>query len=88
MALSTLRKLLGKQYLRRGNGVVSLPESRRRERLFGDSGRGRTSSVRAASKCIERIPADYSPREDSCVAAFVRLLAATTAANEAAEARE
>ena len=41
MALSTLRKLLGTQYLRRGDGILTTPESRRKERLFGASGTGR-----------------------------------------------
>ena len=35
MALSTLNKLLAAQILRSGDGVFSMPESRRRERLFG-----------------------------------------------------
>ena len=33
--ISTLRKLLGAATLRRGDGVISLPESRRKERLLG-----------------------------------------------------
>eukprot|EP00965_Chrysotila_dentata_P167458 5530108-Pleurochrysis_carterae.AAC.2 len=35
MALSTLKNLLATQQLRRGEGLVSFPESRRDERLFG-----------------------------------------------------
>jgi hypothetical protein len=34
MAISTLRKLLGAQLLRRGDGVIALPDSRRKERLL------------------------------------------------------
>ena len=41
MALSTLRKLLGAQMLRRGDGVLALPDSRRKERLFGQHGGGK-----------------------------------------------
>ena len=41
MALSTLRKLLGAQVLRRGDGVIALPDSRRKERLLA----GRTKLV-------------------------------------------
>ena len=44
MALSTLNKLLAAQVLRSGDGVFSIPESRRKERLFGASGAGRTST--------------------------------------------
>ena len=41
MALSTLRKLLATQYLRRGDGVLTTPDARRKERLFGAGGTGR-----------------------------------------------
>ena len=79
MALSTLNKLLAVRYLRRGDGIESLPASRRRERLFGANGSGRTSSKRAASKCMELLMSsddEYNPREDTCLKAFIRLLAA------------
>mmetsp|Transcript_27709 Transcript_27709/g.67197 ORF Transcript_27709/g.67197 Transcript_27709/m.67197 type:complete len:119 (-) Transcript_27709:214-570(-) len=84
MALSTIRKLLGKSYLRRGHGLISMPESRRRERLFGDGGGGRLSYRRAASTCLELLGNEYRPREDTCLAAFVRLLAARAYEEEAA----
>jgi hypothetical protein len=46
MALSTMRKLLGLQYLRLGDGLVATPMSRRKDRLFGVSGTGRSSAAR------------------------------------------
>eukprot|EP00965_Chrysotila_dentata_P208622 6184803-Pleurochrysis_carterae.AAC.5 len=42
MALSILKNLLATQQLRRGEGFVSVPESRRNERLFGVTGAGHT----------------------------------------------
>ena len=71
MALSTLRKLLGAQMLRRGDGIISLPESRRKERLLA----GRTKLVSKLVK-MEVLLSDYKAREDTCIKAFVRLLAA------------
>ena len=70
--ISTLRKLLGAATLRRGDGVIALPESRRRERLLGV---GRT---KLASKWVksEVLHSDYNPRLDTCIKAFVRALAA------------
>ena len=85
MALSTLRKLLSKRYLREGDGLFSVPESRRRERLFGQTGSGRLSCVRAASACMELLGSDYDPRKDTCLKAFVRQLAANGMAGDAAE---
>ena len=56
--ISTLRKLLGAATLRRGDGVIALPESRRRERLLGV---GRT---KLASKWVksEVLHSDYNTR--------------------------
>ena len=70
--ISTLRKLLGAATQRRGDGVIALPESRRRERLLGV---GRT---KLASKWVksEVLRSDYNPRQDTCIKAFVRALAA------------
>ena len=64
-------------------GVQAI-ESRTRERLFGVSGLGRSSRLCAGIK-IAKLGDDYDPREDTCVRAFVRLLATTTegAAGEA-----
>ena len=68
MALSTLRHLLVAQKLRRGDGPFALPDSRRRERLFGSV--GRTSSMRS-SQVKQEQPNDYKPRKDTCIKAFV-----------------
>ena len=73
MAISTLRKLLGQQMLRRGDGVLALPDSRRKERLL--AGRTKLASKEVKMEVLMR---DYNPREDTCVRAFVRLLAAQT----------
>ena len=70
--ISTLRKLLAASQLRRGDGVMALPDCRRKERLLGV---GRT---KLASKWVklEVLQRDYNPRHDTCIKAFVRLLAA------------
>ena len=75
MALSTLRNLLSKQYLRRGDGIISIPDSRRRERLFGDLGRSKLRSAGIKHE-IRLADPEYRPRDDTCLRAFVRLLAA------------
>ena len=74
MAISTLKKLLGAQTLRRGDGVLKLPDSRRKERLLA----GRTSLATTMVK-LEKLGQDYIPRKDTCIRAFVRLLAAQNA---------
>ena len=70
--------------LRRGDGPdgIVMPDSRRSERLFGDAGR---TSYRSSGVKLEKLEDGYDPREDSCIKAFVRLLAAaaTAAAVEA-----
>ena len=53
-------------------GDYHLPASRRTSRLFGDV--GRTKGQRSGVK-IEKIDADYDPTTDTCVRAFVRLMA-------------
>ena len=84
MALSPLNKLLAAQVLRSGDGVFSIPESRRKERLFGVTGIGRTKALSTGVK-IEKLGADYDPRADTCIKAFVRLLAARAEAESAVE---
>jgi len=76
MAVSTLKHLIISQKLKRGNGPegVCMPASRRNERLFGLSGR---SSYRSNGIKLEKLGDDYEPRDDSCIKAFVRLLART-----------
>ena len=74
VALSTMRNLLGSQTLRRGDGVISMPASRRNERLFGVTGSGRTKHLCTGVK-LENIGKDYDPRLDTSLKAFVRLIA-------------
>ncbi|KAL1525987.1 hypothetical protein AB1Y20_020812 [Prymnesium parvum] len=65
--------------LRRGNGLYATPESRRKERLFGVSGKGRISLPSSGVKLearMQAVDAEYMPANDSCLAAFIRLLAA------------
>ena len=69
--ISTLRKLLGASMLRRGDGVIAMPECRRKERLLGVGRTELTSKVK-----LEVLQSDYKPRLDSCIKAFVRHLAA------------
>lgn len=73
-ALSTLNKLLAANMLRRGNGLYTTPASRRKERLFGVTGSGRTSARRAGVK-LENLAVDYRPQLDTVLKAYVRLLA-------------
>ena len=81
-ALSTLRKLLAKGYLKRGDGVASIPEARRTQRLFSE---GRTKATRAGECKMELLGVGYHPRHDTCIKAFVRLLAARAAAEASPE---
>eukprot|EP00965_Chrysotila_dentata_P177891 5876476-Pleurochrysis_carterae.AAC.1 len=74
MACSTLKNLLATQQLRRGKGLVSVPESRRNKRLFCITGMGRTK-LRSAGARMLQLEREYSPREETCVSAFVRLMA-------------
>lgn len=86
MAISTLKKLMVGRYLRRGDGIIATPESRRKERLFGETGTGRGTRLLANVK-LERLRGpDYSPRLDTCLKAFVRLI--SDAASEEAVADE
>lgn len=57
MVLSTLKHLMVTNVLRRGNGVYATPESRRKERLFGVSGKGRISLPSSGVKLEARIQA-------------------------------
>lgn len=62
MALSTLRKLLARKDFRRGGGI----EFRRRERLFGASGPGRSKRLSSGVK-LEKLGDAYDPRADKCL---------------------
>lgn len=77
MVLSTLKHLMVSNVLHRGHGLYATPECRRKERLFGESGRGRVTLPTSGVKLEERLMAVdgvYKPSEDTCVKAFVRLL--------------
>ena len=85
MALSTLRKLLGTQYLRRGDGILTTTDSRHKERLFGAGGTGRLTLGSRGVK-LEKLRGDgYDPREDTCIAAFIRLMEAAAVSSESPE---
>lgn len=88
MALSTLKKLLAQRYLRRGDGIIATPESRRKERLFGEHGMGRSSRLCTNVKLEKLRGNKYEPREDTCVAAFVRLLAVASSTDETQQCLE
>ena len=75
MAIYTLKNMLVGQLLRRGDGVISFPVSRRHDRLFAAGGAGRTKVMSSSIK-IEKLDAGYDPLDDTCIKAFVRLLAA------------
>ena len=66
LAVSTFSTILAGQYLRRGGGVLALPDCRRTQRLFG-VGRTKlsTSSLWAPG---------YDPCSDTCVRAFVKVM--------------
>ena len=74
MSLSTMRKLLGLQYLRMGEGLIATPMSRRKERLFGVSGSGRTSGQKVLGQCDASTTTAFDPHTDTCVKAYLRLL--------------
>ena len=64
MAISTLNFLLVRGVLRRGDGLVSTPDSRRAERLFGVGGPGRSSGVSTGPKLetLTARPAQHTTR--------------------------
>ena len=73
-AVSTLTKMLATSQLRAGDGMFTMPASRKAERLFGEKATGRTKHVKLEYACDEA--ADYRPENDTCLHAFVRNLAA------------
>ena len=81
-SLSVLKHMLATQVLRRGDGVIATPDSRRKERLFGVHGHGRTKYLSSGIKLENLRSPDYDPRSDSCVKACVRLM------KEAAESQD
>lgn len=85
-ATSVLFKLLAVQKLRQGDGQIAMPASRRGERLFGSGfiATGRSTLVKLEPHGEDG--ADYDPSLDTCLNAFVRLLAARVNADGALEA--
>ena len=69
-----MRNMLASRTLRRGDGLIEMPASRKNERLFGVTGSGRSKGFRAGVK-LENLGKDYEPRKDTCLKAFVRLCA-------------
>ena len=74
--------MLATQHLRRGDGIIATPDSRRKERLFGLHSAGRTKYLSGGIKLEKLLSPDYDPRADTCVKAFVRLM------KEAAQAQD
>lgn len=74
-AISSLYNLLSTQYLRRGDGIVSMRDSRRIERVFGQNSIGRLELPKSDKSRAVLDEDLYNPKEDSCIKAFVRLLA-------------
>ena len=74
MVLSTLKHMLATSGLRRGDGEYTTPPSRLKERLFGATGTGR-STLRSAGQSKAKREANYDPRSDSVLAAYIRLIA-------------
>ena len=73
LAKKTLATLVAQQKLQLGDGIdgVTIAPTRRRERMLeGGRSRGKRVGVK-----LERVGSDYNPREDSCIKAFVRLMA-------------
>ena len=74
-----MKHILTHHALPRGEDGISLPDARRTQRLFGV---GRTKGLSTHIK-YEKLGDEsaYEPRSDTCIRAFVRLLAqAATAA--------
>lgn len=84
MSLSTLKKLLTLRYLRRGDGIIATPDSRRKERLFGVAGTGRSTRMCTNVKLEKLRGSGYEPEADTCLSAFIRLLAVASS-DEVAE---
>ena len=70
--MSTMQFLLTQRYLRAGDGLAKTPESRLKERIFGEGGSGRTTLRHSGIK-LELVGKDLiPPREDTCLAAYIR----------------
>ena len=75
-ATSTLDKMLLTKELRSGDGPFAGIASRRNTRLFGETGTGRSRSVKLEFKNTGFIGPAYDPAKDSCLDAYVRVLLA------------
>ena len=79
-ATSTLTKMLATSQLRAGDGMFSTPESRRSERLFGEKATGRSKAIKLECLQCQECEGEYDPAQDSCLDAFMRMLAARASA--------
>ena len=59
LAISLMRNLIATQKLRRGDGLISMPASRRNEQVFGVTGCGRSKFLRCGVK-LENLGKDYT----------------------------
>jgi len=76
-ATSVLIKLLSQQTLRAGDGMYATPKSRAAERIFGEKGGGRCKLMKFEVQGMGgEVPGVYYPEQDTCLDAFVRMLAA------------
>lgn len=78
-SLKDLTKLEARRYLRRGDGIMTMPACRRRERLFGQiANTGRMTRPLLGVK-IEKLfeVATDGPEidDDTCLEAYIRLVA-------------
>ena len=69
MSISTLQHMLTQKYLRRGDGIIAVPASRRAERIFGAHGPGRSKVLQLGK--LESVDAEYSPRNATYVSRHV-----------------
>lgn len=74
MCISTLKNMLAKQQLRAGDGLFTIPDSRRKERLLYGSGRLTLGSTGVKMVCID-CDYHYEPQSDTSLAAYIRLIA-------------
>ena len=78
MAMSTLAKMLGRKALEVGEAVLQglgIEPTKRAERVFGATGPGRSKLMHAGQKhSLIASQAEYDPRKDTCLEAFVRLI--------------
>ena len=88
-ALSLLNHMLATAYLRQGEGVYAMPDSRRKERLLNGTGRLTLQSTGVKLEKLALANVDvgesYEPTLDTCVKAFVRLIAALAGAQQASQ---